>query len=133
MPSLAEALEHAAGLYRAGQWAGAERLCTSILQLHPQQLDAITLLGIIAAQTQQAPQALELFGRLVTTRPDDPSAHNNYGIRPLTRHGNLHPPARTVAGAQGRNSRDSSRRHCLTGSGSRHLLRTCQHSLKTEQ
>jgi tetratricopeptide (TPR) repeat protein len=79
MPSLAEALQHAAGLYRAGRWAGAERLCRSILQLHPQQLDAITLLGIIAAQTQRAPQALELFGRLVTTRPDDPSAHNNYG------------------------------------------------------
>jgi len=78
MPSLAEALRHARALYQAGERHGAEQLCTSILQVHPQQLDAIRLLGIISAQTERAPQALELLGRLVAARPDDPVAHNNY-------------------------------------------------------
>jgi tetratricopeptide (TPR) repeat protein len=78
MPSLAESLRHAQAFYEAGEWERAERLCTSILQLQPQQLDAIKLLGIIAAQSRRAPQALELLGRLVAARPDDPVAHNNY-------------------------------------------------------
>jgi tetratricopeptide (TPR) repeat protein len=78
MPSLAQALQHARTLYQAGEWSGAEQLCASILRFHPQQLDAIRLLGVIAAQTQRAPQALELLGRLLAARPHDPVAHNNY-------------------------------------------------------
>jgi tetratricopeptide (TPR) repeat protein len=78
MAGLAEALQRAGALYRAGEWDGAERLCVSILKLYPQQLDAIGLLGIIAAQTQRAPQALDLLGRVAAARPDDPSAQNNY-------------------------------------------------------
>ena len=78
MPSVAEALQRAGSLFQAGEWRGAEQLCASILRLHPQQFDAVRLLGIIAAQTQRAPQALELLGRLVAARPDDPVAHNNY-------------------------------------------------------
>ncbi len=78
MPSLTETLQRAGALYQAGEWQGAEQLCTSLLRLHPQQLDAMSLLGIIAAQTQRTRQALELFGHLVAARPDDPIAHNNY-------------------------------------------------------
>lgn len=77
--SLAEALRQAGALYAAGEWQGAEKLCASILQLDPQQFDAIRLLGIIAAQTNQAPKALDLLGRFVAARPDDPAAHSNYG------------------------------------------------------
>jgi tetratricopeptide (TPR) repeat protein len=87
MLNLAQALQHAEALYRAGEWDGAEELCTSILQSYPQQLDAIELLGFIAAQTHRRPQALELLGRVVAARPSDPFAHNNYAklLRTLDR------------------------------------------------
>ena len=78
MLSLADALQQAGALYRAGEWDGAEKLCTAILQLHPHQLQAIELLGTIAAQTQRMPQAVDLLGRVVMARPNDPVAHTNY-------------------------------------------------------
>lgn len=78
-PGPAESLQQARALYRAGDWRGAEKVCTSILQLNPQQFDAIAMLGLIAAQTQRAPHALELLRSVVVARPDDPSAHNNLG------------------------------------------------------
>lgn len=87
MQSPGDALQRARALYQAGEWDGAEKLCTSILQVHPQHLDAIGLLGIIAAQTQRAPRALDLLGRLVAARPDDPFAQSAYAnvLRLLTR------------------------------------------------
>jgi tetratricopeptide (TPR) repeat protein len=78
MLNLADALQQAGALYRAGEWGAAEKLCTSILQLHPHQIQAIELLGTIAAQTQRMPQAVDLLGRVVMARPNDPFAHTNY-------------------------------------------------------
>jgi predicted Zn-dependent protease len=78
MLSLTEALRHAGALYRAGEWTGAEELCTSILKVDPAQLEAIELLGVIAARSRRMPQALDMLGRLVAARPDDPTAHSNY-------------------------------------------------------
>jgi tetratricopeptide (TPR) repeat protein len=73
-----DALQNARALYRARQWGDAETLCARVLERHPQDLQAIELLGLIAARTHRAPLALELLGRLVTARPDVPFAHNNY-------------------------------------------------------
>jgi tetratricopeptide (TPR) repeat protein len=78
MSGVAGPLQQAIALYQAGQWDAAESLCTQIRRSDPQQHGAIRLLAVIAAQTQRAPEALELFERLVAVRPDDPQAHLNY-------------------------------------------------------
>jgi predicted O-linked N-acetylglucosamine transferase (SPINDLY family) len=75
----AQALQQAAAAYGAGDWKQAERLCREILGAHADHFGALSLLGIIAAQTRRGAEAAALLARAVALRPDDPAALNNYG------------------------------------------------------
>ncbi len=65
--------------YSRGEWAEAERLCRQILAAQGDYLDALNLLGIIAAQTRRTEEAAVLLGRAVAANPGDAAAHSNYG------------------------------------------------------
>jgi predicted O-linked N-acetylglucosamine transferase (SPINDLY family) len=73
------ALHEAAAAYARGDWAAAERLCTLALAAQPGLFEALTLLGIIKAQTRRTADAADLLQRAVAARPDDATANNNYG------------------------------------------------------
>ena len=54
-------------------------LCLQALHLRPRQPQALTLLGIIAAQTGDAARAAQLFGEVLQLDPRNVAAHNNQG------------------------------------------------------
>lgn len=76
---LLQAMQQAVAAYNAGEWATAEHFSNLILNAQPEHFGALTLLGIIAAQTRRAEEAAALLGRAVAARPSDARAHNNYG------------------------------------------------------
>ncbi|MBV8308174.1 MAG: tetratricopeptide repeat protein [Gammaproteobacteria bacterium] len=71
-------LEDAAAAYTAGDWQKAGRLCRQILDWSREHPAALELLGIIAAQTGRAAEAIELLQRAVSAAPDNAQAHFNY-------------------------------------------------------
>lgn len=60
--------------------AEAKRLCAEILSQEPKSVEALHLLGIIACQEEDTPQATELIRQVIALRPGDAEAHNNLGI-----------------------------------------------------
>jgi len=77
--SLPQAVQQAQALYGSGHRPHAEALCQSILTAQPDYFDALSLLGIIAAQTKRTQWAAELMARAIEARPKDAAAHCNYG------------------------------------------------------
>ena len=73
------ALRDAHSLHRAGRLDEARALCLSALQLQPRQLEALNLLGIIAAQTGDPARAVAFFGEVLQLDPQNLAAHNNQG------------------------------------------------------
>ena len=72
-----DALRRAILLQNAGDLAGAERICRTVLQSEPRNADALNLLGVLALQ-RGAPQSAErLIGKAVRLRPGAPSYHHN--------------------------------------------------------
>ncbi|HEY4446283.1 MAG TPA: tetratricopeptide repeat protein [Steroidobacteraceae bacterium] len=74
-----QAMQHASAAFAGGDWAKAERLCRAILSAHADYFDALSLLGIIAAETQHLPDAAALFERAVASNPLDAAVNYNYG------------------------------------------------------
>ena len=72
-------MQQANAAYSRRDWAGAEQLCRLMLNAQADNFDALTLLGIIAAQTRRTQEAAELLGRAVAANPDDALARNNLG------------------------------------------------------
>jgi len=68
-------LEH----QQAGRLAEAERIYRQVLQLNPNQPDALNLLALIAHNANNNEIALELIGRAVLTNPANPYFLNNLG------------------------------------------------------
>jgi predicted O-linked N-acetylglucosamine transferase (SPINDLY family) len=81
------AMQQAGAAYGSGQWGTAEQLCRMTLKAQPQYFDALNLLGIITAQSHRTQEAADLLGRAVAVRPDQATAHCNYGsaLHGLTR------------------------------------------------
>ncbi len=77
--AMSQAMQQAAMAYTRGEWVEAERLCRKILAARGAYLEALNLLGIIAAQTGRTDEAAGLLGRAVTANPGDAAAHSNYG------------------------------------------------------
>ncbi|HTX05352.1 MAG TPA: tetratricopeptide repeat protein [Steroidobacteraceae bacterium] len=73
------ALRAAHQAQRAGRLDEARALCGKILQLEPRQLEAVNLLGIIAAQTGDAQRAAALFGEALRLDPRSIAALINRG------------------------------------------------------
>jgi len=72
-------MQHATVAYTRGKWAEAERVCRRILAARGDCFDALSLLGVIAAQTRRAEEAARLLGRAVAANQHAATAHNNYG------------------------------------------------------
>ena len=81
------ALREARSLQQAGRLDEASALCLQALRLRPRQPQALTLLGIIAAQTGDFARAVALFDEVLLLEPRNAAAHNNRGnaLRALRR------------------------------------------------
>ncbi|HEY0802789.1 MAG TPA: tetratricopeptide repeat protein [Steroidobacteraceae bacterium] len=83
-----EKWQAAANAYSAGDWPKAAECCSAILASRANHYEALNLLGIIKAQTQQTREAADLLRRAAATNPGNAVAHNNYGnvLRDLERY-----------------------------------------------
>lgn len=81
-------LQQAWALYAGGERATAESLCRAILAREGGDVGAMSLLGIILAQSRLTQEAAELLEQVAARTPQDPAAHNNYGnvLRDLGRY-----------------------------------------------
>ena len=77
--NLLQLLQQAGAFCKAGQWSEAEQVCRSLLKAHPDNFEALNLLGIIASQTRRNREAAELIVRAISVRPDQAVAHLNLG------------------------------------------------------
>ncbi|MBT6274912.1 MAG: tetratricopeptide repeat protein [Chromatiales bacterium] len=87
-----QALEQALQHHRAKQLPQAESLYRQILQVDPNQTNALHLLGVIAYQVEQYDVAVELINKALATKPDYVEALNNLG-RALQAQGHLNAAA----------------------------------------
>ncbi|MGE3164127.1 MAG: tetratricopeptide repeat protein [Planctomycetota bacterium] len=74
-----KALSDAIALHQAGQLAAAEIKYRGVLELQPDQPDALHLLGVMAHQRGDTDTALDLIQRSLAANDDQPRAHNNLG------------------------------------------------------
>jgi tetratricopeptide (TPR) repeat protein len=58
----------------------AEKEYRKILNAEPNHPEALHLLGVIAHQTGYHEEAIELIGRAIQHKPEDPKYHNNLGL-----------------------------------------------------
>jgi len=84
--NIPEAMSEAGRAYGRCDWSAAEQICRSILKVQSEHFDALSLLGIIAAQTRRVEESARLLGR-AAAQTQNPDAHNNYGnvLRELKR------------------------------------------------
>src|SRR4051794_3002523 len=69
------ALEH----HRAGDLPAAEAIYRQILSSHPSHAPALHLLGVIAYQSGETADAIELISRAIAINPNVASFHSNLG------------------------------------------------------
>ena len=79
MSSLPETLEKAFGSYDNGDFSEAERLCTSILAVNGECLDALHLLALTQSELGKNNAALDNYNRALAIRPEFAEALNNRG------------------------------------------------------
>jgi protein O-GlcNAc transferase len=77
--SVPQALDMAWKHVQAGQWQQAEKLYLQVLQMDPNQVDALHFLGLIAAQTGRNDLAIDYLKAALRLKPDFAGAHNNLG------------------------------------------------------
>lgn len=88
MTPLADALQHAMTLARAGQLDRAEAILRGVLARTPRESDALQLLGMIERRRGRMDDAATLFRRSLAVRPAQPNVLNNLGncLADLGRH-----------------------------------------------
>lgn len=72
-------LQQALALHNGGQFAQARELYEEIIHTHPQHADALHLLGVLAAQTNEPEKALTLIKQAITLNPNKAPFYNNLG------------------------------------------------------
>src|SRR5882757_5451863 len=65
-----DTLQHARGLLEHGHLADAGHTLESLLQRHPSNPDAWTLLGVVRVQQHEAAKGEECFRKALSIRPD---------------------------------------------------------------
>lgn len=82
------ALQQAWAAYAGGDRAAAESQCRAILAQQAGDVGAMSLLGIILAQSRRAHEAAGLLEQVAARMPQNPAAQNNYGnvLRELGRY-----------------------------------------------
>lgn len=88
MAALQERLQQAMGLHQHGYLAQAEMLYKEILAIQPRHVDALHLLGMLAAQTQRADVGVQLIEQALAINPHHAAMHSNLGnaLMALGRH-----------------------------------------------
>jgi len=86
--TLQQQLESALSHHQAGRFAEAETIYRQILSQNPNHVEALNLLGTLAAQAGRLDAGLELMRRVIRLHPDLAQAHYNIGIA-LQRKGQL--------------------------------------------
>src|SRR5579862_8155280 len=66
---LPDLMRQADAAYAAGDWAGAERLCGQALRAQADHVPALSLLGIIKAQSRRTEEAAVLLQRVAAAMP----------------------------------------------------------------
>jgi len=74
------ALTNAITLHQQGNIDAAQTIYESIIKLHPQNFDALHLLGVIATQRKQYQEATDLIGAAIKIRADNARAYYNLGL-----------------------------------------------------
>lgn len=77
--TVSQALHRAAAYQKSGQFAKAEQLYRQILQVEPQQPQALHLLGVLATQAGQYAAAVSLIQRAVATGKASPVCFGDLG------------------------------------------------------
>lgn len=72
------AVREAIAAHHAGRLADAERLYRAVLEVVPEQFDALHLLGVLCAQTGHPGEGASLLARAVAAQPQAADAHANY-------------------------------------------------------
>ena len=78
--TIPQALDLAVQHHSNGRLAEAEDLYQEILQIEPNQPDALHLLGVIAHQVGRGDIAIEYISRSIVGKPGNVTAHNNLGL-----------------------------------------------------
>jgi tetratricopeptide (TPR) repeat protein len=86
--TVAQTIDAAARLHRAGQLSEAERRYRQVLAIHPDNADALHLLGVLSSQQGREDVAADLIRRAVARDPHQPMYHGNLGLA-LSRLGRL--------------------------------------------
>lgn len=81
-------VQQALAAHQRGCLNEAESLCRQALKLHGNHFGALTLTGVLLAQTRRTAEAALLLERAVRAAAQEPAAHNNYGnvLRDLRRY-----------------------------------------------
>lgn len=77
MVIIAEALALAAQQCQAGQLADADRVLREVLQIEPDNAEALHLLGLVAIGARQFEAAIELIRRAIVVDVSRPAFHAN--------------------------------------------------------
>ena len=77
--SLRQSLDAAWRHYQMGQWDQAEQLYLQVLEVDPNQVDALHLLAAIAGQTGRESEAIKYLRAVLRLQPGLAAAHNNLG------------------------------------------------------
>jgi protein O-GlcNAc transferase len=75
-----QALRNAVEHQHAGRLSEAAQIYGAILTQHPNQPDALHLLGVVAVMTAQPEKAVDLIGRAIGVNPSAAGYHNSLGI-----------------------------------------------------
>ena len=75
-------------LHQKGRLAQAQALYQAALKMQPKHFDALHMMGVIAYQTNDSLQAIELIDRAIAINQNDAAAYSNRGnaLRELKRH-----------------------------------------------
>ncbi len=65
--------------HQSGQLARAQELYQQVLRSQPAHFDALHLLGVIAYQTKNPLEAVDLIAKAIAIDPENAAAHNNHG------------------------------------------------------
>jgi predicted TPR repeat methyltransferase len=77
--SVPEALSLALRCHQGGDLNAAERIYNAVLELAPDQPDALHFLGILTHQRGQSERGIELIRRAIAEAPENPGMLNNLG------------------------------------------------------
>ena len=77
--ALDQMLDLARSYYQVGQWQQAEALCRQALQVVPDHVDTLNLLGLVAVSSGQLALARDCFSEMARLQPNLAFAHNNLG------------------------------------------------------